>query len=55
MKIEAKSFAIGSVVTLAVLVVLAWPYKDEIIWAYKNRKSLGKASDVLSTVKGLFT
>lgn len=55
MKLDGKSFAIGVVFTLAVLTILAWPYKEEIVWAYQNRKTLGKVNDVVSTVKGLFT
>lgn len=55
MRLDAKSFVVGVVFTLAVLTILAWPYKDEIIWAYHNRKTLGKASDIISTVKGIFT
>lgn len=55
MKIEAKSFIVGMAFTLAVLTIIAWPYKSEILWAYKNRKTLGKVDDVVSAVKGFFS
>ena len=54
MKLEPKSFGIGIAVTLAVIAIFLFPYRDEIKWAWKNRKTLGKVGDVVSAVKGLF-
>ncbi len=53
MKMNWKSFGIGVVFTLAVIAVIAYPYKDEIVWAYKNRDTIDKVGGVASTLKGL--
>ncbi len=52
MTVQPKAFAIGVGFTLAVLAILAFPYREEIAWAWKNRKTLEKASDIGSAIKG---
>lgn len=54
MTIQWKSFAIGVAVTLIVIAIFLYPYRDEIEFAWKNRKTLGKVGDVASALKGLF-
>lgn len=55
MTVQWKSFGIGVMTTLAVIAIFAWPYREEIDWAIKNRKTLGKASDIVSAVKGILS
>jgi len=53
MKVDGKSFGIGVATTLVVIAIFAWPYRAEIMWAYKNRKTLGAAADVGSSLSSL--
>lgn len=54
MNTEWKSFALGIGFTLAVIAVFAWPYREEIKWAVKNRTALGNAADVGSGLSDLY-
>lgn len=54
MNVQWKSFGVGVATTLAIIAIILFPYRDEIIWAYKNRTKLGAVADAGSALKGLF-
>ncbi len=55
MTVQWKSFGFGVATTLIVMAIIAYPYRDEIVWAWKNRKTLDKVGDVASALKGLIS
>ncbi len=54
MKTEGKWFGIGVGFTLAVIVIFLFPYRNEILWAYQNRKTIGAAADVGGAFSDLY-
>ncbi len=55
MKTQGKWFGIGVGFTLAVIAIFLFPYRNEILWAYRNRKTLNAAADVGGGFMDLYT